>query len=168
MKIRLTFITILMTIFAAYFAAQSKIQHRPDLSKLRLGMTTSQLTNHFGPADAKNRNILTYIFDDASELTITLRDEVVASAKIKFHQPLKIEDPQLKELSLVQMSSNLEETNPSWFFAGKPEEGLIYKITSLGTIESLTWVPPFSYYNQQPRHLQALVHDFKSQHSENL
>ncbi|GEM_PF-1058271 len=169
MKVRLTLGTILLTIFAAYFAAQSKIIHQPDLTKLHLGMTTQRLKYQFGPPDAQDRNTLTYIFDDSSVLTITLRDEVVASAKIKFHQPLKIEDPKLKEMSLVQMDAgNLIENNPSWFFAGKPEEGLIYKITSEATIESLTWVPPFTYAKENPRHLQVLIRDFKNQHSANL
>lgn len=147
----------------AYFNAQTKI-HRPlKLTSLRLGMTVDQIESVFGVPSAQNRNQLTYIFEDASEMVITLRDDIVASAKVKFHQPVKIEDPQMRQLTLVQMESETLSSQPSWFFAGKPEEGLIYKITANGVIESLTWVPPFTYQQKQPKQLQALLRDFQSQ-----
>jgi hypothetical protein len=151
-------------LFGAYQIAQNKINRPLGLESLKLGLTVEQISKIFGTPSAESRNQYIYILQDGSELIITLREQRVSSAKIKFHRRLKIEDPEMKKLTLVQMQPNdLETNNPSWFFAGKPEEGLIYKITSEGIIESLTWVPPFSYSSNGPKHLQALLHDFKSQ-----
>jgi hypothetical protein len=147
----------------AYRSAKTKIGTPVDLHSLHLGMTSSELADIFGHPDAQNRNHLTYILEDSSKMIITLRDDVVASARVEFHHPLKISDPKLRQLTLVQMEADsLNETEPSWFFAGKPEEGLIYKITSTGSITSLTWVPPFSYSGHNPKNLQALLNDFKT------
>lgn len=169
MKTRIILMFIFVTILGAYFTAQNKISHQPNLRALKLGMNIEELEHYFGAATSAERNLLTYIFDDSSELVVTLRDDMVTSAIIKFHSPLKIEDPKLRELTLVQMDSGqLSDNKPSWFFAGKPEEGLIYKITSEGTIESLTWVPPFAYENKHQKHLHALLRDFRHQNLENL
>lgn len=169
MKYGVIFTIIFAVIGLAYFNAQSKMNTPLHLEGLRLGMDTYELRSTFGVPSAQDRNQLTYIFEDGSELTVTLRDEVVASAKVRFHNPLKIEDPQMRELTLVQMESDeYSSRSPSWFFAGKPEEGLIYKITSEGKIESLTWVDPFSYANNRPKNLQALIRDFRTQHLSNL
>lgn len=154
---------------AAYFAAATKTNRQLDLKALHVGMTYGQLESAFGSPYDKTRNQLTYILEDSSTLVINLRDNIVANAKIKFHQTIKIEDPDMRRLSLVQMESDqLSSDRPSWFFAGKPEEGLIYKITADGIIESLTWVPPFSYTDHQPKQLQALLQDFQNQNSMNL
>lgn len=165
MKYTFIFTLILILVGIAYNSAQNKMMHSADLHGLRLGMTLENLQETYGTPSAKNRNRLTYIFDDYSELIVTFRDDVVSSAQLKFHRPIKIEDPKMRQLTLVQMQSDIDNLErPSWFFAGKPEEGLIYKITSEGVIESITWVPPFSYTNNQPKRLQALLQDFKGQH----
>ena len=94
---------------------------------------------------------------------------VVASAVVKFHGAIKIEDPEIRKLTLVQMAPpDFQNDDTSWFFAGKPSEGLIYKITQNGEIESLTWVPPFTYGSNQAKNLQVLLRDFKNQHLSNL
>lgn len=153
-------------IFGAYQVAQNKIQRSQNLDALHLGMTGQEVDKAFGTPSAVSRNQLTYILDDGSELVITLRDKVVSNAKVKFRRLTQIQDPEMRKLSLVQMDMREDESNrPGWFFAGKPESGLIYKITTEGIIESLTWVPPFSYGNNRPKHLQALLQDFKSQRS---
>jgi len=158
-------VSILALLSFAYFSAQQKLQTSVDVSALKLGMSAKELKKTFGTPSATDRNRLTFIFDDSSELIVTLRDKVVSSAQLKYHGPLKIEDPQLKQLTLVQMESHiLDVDQPSWFFAGKPEEGLVYKITSSGLVESITWVPPFTYANHQPKQLKALLRDFHSQH----
>lgn len=159
MKYGFIFIVVCFLLGGAYFSAQSKLAQPVAVESIRLGMTVKELENTFGAPSAQNRNQLTFILEDDSELFITLRDNLVSSAKVKFHLPIKIEDPQMRKMTLVQMEE-LNETSPSWFFAGKPEEGLIYKITSNGYIESLTWVPPFSYYNNRPKHLSAIFRDF--------
>jgi hypothetical protein len=163
-------ITVILTVFAlAYLSARESQGQKVNLSSLRLHMTVSELEKEFGSPFSRQRNVMTYILEDSSQLIVTLRDEVVASAIVKFHKPLQIEDPELKRLTLVQMSpADLQNENPSWFYAGKPEEGRIYKITQEGFVESVTWVPPFTYNNQPEKNLQALVQDFKIQHTSNL
>jgi hypothetical protein len=166
MKYGLYFVITIGLIFGAYQAAQVKIDRPLNLSTLRLGMSMHEIEANFGTPSAQTRNQYTYILDDGSELFITLRDNKISSAKVKFHRTIKIQDPEMRKLTLVQMDSqNFESNQTSWFFAGKPAEGLIYKITSDGLIESLTWVPPFTYQNNRPKHLQALLRDFQTQRS---
>jgi hypothetical protein len=158
-------LTLSLTL-SAYLVAQNKIQSPLELDSIRLGMTVNEIQKTFGTPFAETRNHFTYVLQDGSELFITLRDERVSSATVKFHRTIQIQDPDMKKLTLVQMDQAQQESNnPSWFFAGKPEEGLIYKITSQGLIESLTWVPPFSYGSNRPKQLQALLRDFNSQRS---
>ena len=168
MKYGFFIILTLCIVFGAYQTAQSKLKRPLDLSSVRLGMTMKELKKNFGTPSAKSRNQLTYIMDDGSELFITLRDKVVSSANVKFHRVVKIQDPQMKELTLVQMDMPQDNNSPSWFYAGNPAEGLIYKITTDGIIEGQTWVPPFTYGNNRAKHLQALLQDFQSQQTSNL
>ena len=166
MKLGFYFILTIGLVVGAYSIAQQKLHQPLHLSSLRLGMELDEVEAIFGTPSARSRNQITYVFDDGSELFLTLRDEKISIAKVKFQKIIKIQDPEMKKLTLVQMeASNFESNNPSWFYAGKPSEGLIYKITSDGTIESLTWVPPFSYSNNQAKNLQALLRDFQSQRS---
>jgi hypothetical protein len=166
MKFSFSLLVTIGLFFGAYRVAQNKIESPLNLSSIKLGMTVPSLQKSFGTPSAKSRNQMIFILDDGSELIITLRDELVSSAVVKFRRLIKIQDPEMKKLTLVQMDTREGEDNrPGWFFAGKPTEGLIYKITTDGVIESLTWVPPFSYGNNRPKHLQALLRDFKSQRS---
>ncbi|HXH74606.1 MAG TPA: hypothetical protein VNJ08_06550 [Bacteriovoracaceae bacterium] len=170
MKRNILLLTLIFSvIIVAFFSAQKKMASTFDIQALRLGMSIEQLKLTYGSPFAQRRNQLTYIFEDDSELIVSLRDDVVSSAQLKYKLPLKIEDPEMRKLTLVQMESEDSYMNmPSWFFAGKPQDGLIYKITSDGHVESLTWVPPFSYESNQPKQLQALLQDFQSQRSTNL
>lgn len=165
MKYGFYLVLTLALVIGAYQIAQSKLARPLQLNALSLGMSAQQIEDTFGTPSAESRNQFTYILEDGSELTITLRDEKVSSAKVKFHRVVKIQDPEMRKLTLIQMHHSEYENNPSWFFAGKPEEGLIYKITSDGIIESLTWVPPFTYGSNQPKQVQALLQDFNSQRS---
>ena len=169
MKYGIYFVLAISLIFGAYHVAQNKMDRPLNLNHLRLGMNVNDIEQVFGSPSAESRNQLTYILHDGSELFITLRDNRISSAKVKFHRTIKIQDPEMKKLTLVQMDSqNFDDNRPSWFFAGNPEEGLIYKITSGGIIESLTWVPPFTYGLNRPKHLHALLRDFHTQHVSNL
>lgn len=169
MKLGVIFTVIFGITVLAYTTASKSLSQKISLKSLHLQMSASEIEKNFGAPFSRQRNVLTYILEDSSQLMITLREDVVASAIVKFHNPLRIEDPEIKKLTLVQMSpADLQNENPSWFYAGKPEEGLIYKITQQGTIESITWVPPFTYNNHQAKNLQALVQDFKGQHLSNL
>src|SRR5688572_14115549 len=93
-------------VFGAYQIAQNKIERPLNLSSIRLGMTVLDAEQNFGTPSAQSRNQYTYILDDGSELIFTLRDEKISSAKVKFHRTIKIQDPEMKQLSLVQMDSN--------------------------------------------------------------
>lgn len=169
MKLGVIFTTILGIIAIAFINANQKLNQKIDLKALHLQMSVTELEAHFGSPFSRQRNSLIYILEDSSQLSITLRDEVVASAVVKFHKPIKIEDPEIRKLTLVQMSpADMQSGDASWFFAGKPSEGLIYKITQSGAIESLTWVPPFTYNSNQAKNLQVLLRDFKNQHLSNL
>ena len=169
MKYGIYFLMTIGLVFAAYQTAQNQISRPLNLSSISLGMTVPEINKHFGTPSALIRNQYTYILSDGSELNFTLRDGLVSSANVKFHRKIQIQDPEMRKLSLVQMEDHSSENKrPSWFFAGSPEEGLIYKITSEGVIESLTWVPPFSYRNNRPKHLQALLMDFHNQQVSNL
>jgi hypothetical protein len=169
MKLGVIFTVIFGIIALAYTSANQSLSQKISLEALRLQMSVSEIEKTFGTPFSRQRNVLTYVLEDSSQLMITLREDVAASAIVKFHRPLRIEDPEIKKLTLVQMSpADLQNENPSWFYAGKPEEGLIYKITQQGTIESITWVPPFTNNNHQAKNLQVLVRDFKGQHLSNL
>jgi len=159
MKVTVIVLAIFSIIALASQGASRRLSQKVDLTELHLNMSIEQVYEKFGTPDSKDRNQLVYILKDASQLYLSLRDEVVSSAVLKFHRPLKLEEPEIRKLTLVQMSHS--EENPSWFFAGKPEEGLIYKITSKGEIETLTWVKPFSYGSNEARNLQALLLDFR-------
>lgn len=153
---------VLGTISGAYYTAQSQLTKKTDFSALKIGMSLDEVKSSFGAPTSEFRNVFTYILPDSSVLTITFRDEVVTNAKVKFIQPVKVTDPELKKLTLVQMDPALSNERPSWFFAGAPELGLIYKITADGVIESMTWVEPFTLHTHQPKNVQALVEDFNS------
>jgi hypothetical protein len=169
MKLGVIFTVILIVIASAYYSANNALHQKIELSSLRLQMTEAELQQLFGAPYSRDNNRLTYVLDDASQLFITLRDEKVASAMVKYHKPLKIQDPQLRRLTLVQMNpGNIQDSAPTFFFAGKPEEGLIYKVTKDGEVESLTWVPPFTYGQHQAKNLQALLRDFRTQYLPNL
>lgn len=159
MKISLMILAIISIIIFASQGASYRLSHKVNLNELHLNMSLEEVYEKFGTPDSKDRNQLTYILKDASQLHLSLRDDVVSSAVLKYHRPLKLEDAEIRRLTLVQMDHS--EGNPSWFFAGKPEEGLIYKITSKGEIETLTWVKPFTYGTGQARNLQALLLDFR-------
>ena len=164
MKYGLLMILALVLVFSAHHTAQKKLQSPLHLQGLRLGMSSQDVQEHFGTPSAESRNSITYILNDGSELVVVLRDDKVSSAKIKFHRVVKIEDPEMKKLTLVQMDTlMIEDQNPSWFFAGAPSEGRIYKITSEGIIESITWVPPFTFQGNKPKQVGALLKDFHIQ-----
>lgn len=168
LKFSFILVLVMTTIGGAYYTALSKISNKADLSALKLGMNLDQVKDVFGAPTSENRNIFTYILPNSSVLTVTFRDDVVTSAKVKFIQPVKVTDPELRKLTLVQMDPAITEERPSWFFAGAPEQGMIYKITADGTIESLTWVEPFTLSSNRPKSVQALVRDFNSNNLSNL
>jgi hypothetical protein len=169
MKLGIIFFAFIGIISAAYINANKQLTQKVDLKALHLQMSVSELEDHFGSPFSRQRNSLIYILEDSSQLSITLRDDVVASAVVKYHGAIKIEDPEIRKLTLVQMAPpDFQNDDTSWFFAGKPSEGLIYKITQNGEIESLTWVPPFTYGSTQAKNLQVLLRDFKNQHLSNL
>ena len=84
----------------AYWSARNKVNQSIDLTNVRLGMTITDLERNFGNPSDQNRNRLTYVFENNDELIVTLRDEKVANAQIIFRRAMKIEDPEMKKLTL--------------------------------------------------------------------
>lgn len=163
MKYGIYLILTIVLVYGAYKTAQVKIEKPINLAAIHLGMEPKEIEASFGTPSAKNGNKLVYILEDGSELVLTIREKVLSSATIKFRKLVQIQDPDMRKLSLVQMDMR-EEAGLSWFLAGNPEEGRIYKVTSEGIVESLTWVPPFTYGSSgRPKQLQALLRDFKGQ-----
>ena len=149
-------------VYGAFKTAQVKLEKPINIDSVHLGMTPRDIERAFGTPSAQNGNKIVYILEDGSEMILTIREKVLSSATIKFRKKIQIQDPEIKKLSLVQMDMR-EEAQLSWFLAGNPEEGRIYKVTSEGIIESLTWVPPFTYGTGRPKQLQALLRDFRGQ-----
>lgn len=162
MKYGIYLILTTALVYGAYKTAQVKIERPINLEAVHLGMASNEIEATFGTPSAKNGNKIVYILEDGSELVLTIREKTLSSATIKFRKLVQIQDPDMRKLSLVQMDMR-EEAGLSWFLAGNPEEGLIYKVTSEGIVESLTWVPPFTYGSGRPKQLQALLRDFRGQ-----
>jgi hypothetical protein len=166
-KLRVIFFLIFATISLGYFNASSLLKKEVRLSHLKLQMSENELVTYFGSPYSRENNRLTFILDDASLLFVGLQENRVVSALVKYHRPVKIQDPRFRHLTLVQMDL-VSNQSPSYFFAGKPEEGLIYKVTKDGVVESLTWVPPFIHGQQRAKNLQALLKDFRTQNLTNM
>jgi hypothetical protein len=111
------YFTLALTLFIGAFGiARNKLNQPLHLESLRLGMGVDELEDLFGTPSAEGRNHAIYILQDGSELTVTFRENQVSSAKVKFHRTIKIGDPEMRKLTLVQMDADqFEASNPSWF-----------------------------------------------------
>jgi len=158
-------IALMIAVFSFHHLDQTASQTKV-FDQLKLGMTPDQVQDLLGYPTDKSDVETTYILDDSSEILLSFRDNELSSAKLKLKTPMKVSDSALSQLRMVQLSApSLMESRPSWFYAGKPEDGLIYKINAEGYIESLTLVPPFTY-QYQPKQLQALYSEFKQSYDE--
>jgi hypothetical protein len=144
----------------ALVSAQSKIHDYSSLAPFHVGLTTEELEFLGTPHSATERELV-YLLPDQSTLVVALEDNKVAAASLELRQPLKIEDPQLKQLRFVQMGMDAA-MNPTWFYAAAADRGRIFKVSEQGLIESITWVKPFSPAGPS-RQLQALLREFNTQ-----
>ncbi len=132
-------------------------------------MSSAMVSSAVGLPTSTDNQKWIYVFDDQSELVLSFRDEVLWSATLNYHDPKEIQDPDFKELTLVQVGiDSSDSAKPAYFYAGEPGEGKIWKVNANGKIESLTWVPPFGNGQNQPKNIQALYRDFRGQYRMNM
>lgn len=167
MKWFLSLLTIPMIVIGAYFFRPDPVAHKKHFP-LKIGMTSALVSGAIGLPTSTDNQKWIYVFDDQSELVLSFRDEVLWSATLNYHDPKEIQDPDFKELTLVQVGiDSSDPAKPAYFYVGEPSEGKIWKVNANGKIESLTWVPPFGNA-QTPKNIQALYSDFRGQYRANM
>lgn len=149
----------------AYFSAEKKKLSIHPLLKIQVGMNENSL-QFLGPAISSNNREKIYWLDNGATFLVTLFEGKITGAWLNFTSPVEIQQTWTQNLKFVQMTIDSEQ-DPSWFFAGNPNEGKVFKINTFGLIESITWVKPFESH-QQSKNLQALYNDFTSQQSLSL
>lgn len=147
-------------VIVALWSAQSKIHDYSSLAPLHVGLKVEELSFLGEPNSATERELV-YILPDQSTLVVALEDGVVSAAWLDPRQPLKIEDPQFKQLRFVQMGVDAA-LSPTWFYAAAADRGRIFKVSQQGVVETITWVKPFSPAGPS-RQLQALLREFTTQ-----
>lgn len=132
-------------------------------------MSQTEIQETIGLPTATDGQKWIFVLDDQSELMVSFRDEVIWTATLTYHDPKEIQDPDFKELTLVQVGVDASDyAKPSYFYAGEPGEGKIWKVNANGKVESLTWVSPFEKSKLTPKNIQALYKDFRGQYLMNL
>lgn len=144
----------------ALISARQKMHDYSSLEPLRVGMPVNQLGFLGNPVSVSERELV-YLLPDQSSLVIAINDGEVFSAMLELRTPLKIEDPSLRGLTFVQMRLD-EYQSPTWFYAAAAGKGQIFKVSSQGLIQTITWVRPFASI-EPSRNLQALLQDFTVQ-----
>ncbi len=168
MKWFLSLLSIPLIMIGAYFFRPDSLSHTEKFP-IVLGMNADSIKKVIGLPTASDNQKWIYIFEDQSELALSFRDEVLWSATLTYHEPKEIQDPDFKELTLVQVGiDSAGSSKPAYFYAGAPGEGKIWKVNAQGKIESLTWVPPFSTGDHAPKNIQALYRDFRGQYQANM
>jgi hypothetical protein len=167
MKWFLSLLAIPLIVISAYFFRPESVAHTKKFP-IKLGMSSTMVSSAIGLPTSTDKQKWIYIFDDQSELILSFRDEALWSATLNYHDPKEIQDPDFKELTLVQVGIDLSDpAKPAYFYVGEPKEGKIWKVNANGRIESLTWVPPFGN-EQTPKNIQALYRDFRGQYNANM
>jgi len=88
----------------ALWSAQTKIHNYSSLAPLHVGLKVDELSFLGEPNSASERELV-YVLPDHSTLVIALEDGIVSAAWLDLRQPLKIEDPQFKQLRFVRWES---------------------------------------------------------------
>lgn len=166
MPLKFVFYSIFIVLIglSAFKSAEKKLRISSDFDFIRSGISIRELEKKVGQPLSIEKNENVYILDDGSELRVTVNEGKLLKANLKFNHLLKIQDPKIKGLTLVQIQPDpYEIQNTSWFYAGDPNRGMIYKVSSKGFIEGISWLPPFHYPDHRPKQLQALLQDFRTQ-----
>ena len=151
------FIATLLFVSVTLWSAQEKVAHFDQLKSLRVGQKIEEL-QFLGPPISEDDRERIYLLSNSSTLVVSTFDNKVVGAWLTLKTPVKIEDGgEWGELEFVQV--NLKEENPTWFFAGSPTDGRVFKVNQNGFIEAITWVRPFSSIYPQKK-LQALYKEF--------
>lgn len=168
MKWFLSLLAIPMIVIGAYFFRPESVSYTQKFP-IKLGMSPASVSQSIGLPTAEDKQKWIYVFEDQSELVLSFRDDVLWSATLTYHDPKEIQDPDFKELTLVQVGiDSSDSAKPAYFYAGEPGEGKIWKVNAHGKIESLTWVPPFGQGQHTPKNIQALYRDFRGQYLMNM
>ncbi len=157
----LSALAILSLVGVALWSAQTKVHDYSSLESLKVGLPVEQLSFLGEPLSITARERV-YLLPDQSTLVVAVENERVAAAWLDLRQPLKIVDPQFKQLRFVQMGIDASLA-PTWFYAAAADRGRIFKVSQQGLIESITWVKPFAVDGGKARQLQVLLHDFTTQ-----
>lgn len=147
-------------VIVALWSAQSKIHDYSSLEPLHVGLRIDEI-GFLGEPDSVSERERVYLLPDQSTLVVAIEGGAVSAAWLELRQPLKIEDPQFKQLRFVQMGVDAA-LSPTWFYAAAADMGRIFKVSQQGVVESITWVKPFSPAGPS-RQLQALLREFTTQ-----
>ena len=159
----LPFLLVFIVSTAAYCTAQTKLDTAINLDKIKIGISPTQLEKIVGKATSSHINQLTYIFEDGTEMKVSLTEGLVSGAVINYKNPPTLQDPE--KLTFLQVNTQDSSDQRNWFYVGKPEDGQIFKINMDGKVKSLTLVPPFQHKSNTPKHFQALLRDFQDPES---
>lgn len=160
----LFFVSALVTSFAL-FSANRKANHLNPFDLVRVGKSVESLRS-LGVPLSKSQSQNHYLLENGSTLVVNILNNRVSGAWIELKKPLSINDERFSHLRFVKL--NMEDTSrPSWFYAGSPSEGKIFKVSHKGMIESISWVKPFSE-SKNTKNLQALLFEFNQQNSRTL
>lgn len=149
----------------SFVSAQNKVNDYSLVEGLRVGAPLDQLGFLGLPLSVKERERV-YQLPDFSTLVIHTDGQIVTGAWLQLKQPLRIENPSIKQVQFVQLGMD-HALAPTWFYAGAADEGRIYKVSEQGLIESISWVKPFNALGPKQK-LQALLKEFTYKRSYSL
>jgi hypothetical protein len=164
-KKSLLYFGLFAIVMSAFFTAQEKKVDLDPLLKIQVGMSAESLS-FLGPAISANDRERVYWLENGSTFLVTLFEGKITGGWLSFQSPLKIQEHSTQKLRFVQINLD-HENDPSWFFAGAPSLGKVFKINQAGLIESIIWVKPFAT-DAPAKNLQALYQDFTIQQSLSL
>ncbi len=141
----------------SFLSAQNKVNDYSLVENLRVGTPLNEL-GFLGHPLSMNQRERVYQLPDYSSLVIHTDGEKVTGAWLQLRQPMRIEDPIIKQAQFVQLGMD-HALAPTWFYAGAADEGRIYRVSEQGLIESISWVKPFNALGPKQK-LQALLKEF--------
>ena len=151
--------------FLSFLSAQNKVNDYSLVESLRVGTPVTEL-GFLGHPLSMNQKERIYQLPDYSSLVIHSDGEKVTGAWLQLKQPMRIDDPTIKQVQFVQLEMD-NALVPTWFYAGAADEGRIYRVSEQGLIESISWVKPFNALGPKQK-LQALLKEFTYKKSYSL
>lgn len=159
LKNALGFCCALAIVLTALWSAQQKMNDLDQVKQINVGAPVSSL-NHLGEPVSVSSSERMYFLNNGSTLVVSVFQHTITGAWLNLKNPISIQDEHLKSLRFVQVGVD-ESLRPTWFYAGLPGDGRVFKVVQNGLIHSITWVRPFGQ-KESPRQLQALYKEFTS------